>query len=80
MIRLQRRENGPYFTAFSLRILDMRVEIVKICTRSPTVLIEPVFRYRTPKSDRLLVREAIAIGIRPPATLVASLHIFPESE
>jgi hypothetical protein len=55
MIRLQRRENGPYFTAFSLRILDMRVEIVKICTRSPTVLIEPVFRYRTPKSDRLLV-------------------------
>jgi hypothetical protein len=27
-----------------------------------------------------LVCEAIAIGIRPPATLVASLHIFPESE
>jgi hypothetical protein len=59
MIRLQRWESGPYFAAFSLRIPDMRSffnmrEIVKICTHSPTVLIEPVFRYRTPKSDRLL--------------------------
>jgi hypothetical protein len=53
MIRLQRWETGPYFTAFSLHIPDMRSffqmrEIVKICPRSPTVLIEPVFRYRTP--------------------------------
>jgi hypothetical protein len=60
MIRLQRRENGQYFADSSLHIPDMRRfvqmrEIVKICTRSPTVLIEPVFRYRTPKSDRLLV-------------------------
>jgi len=42
MIRLQRRENGPYFTAFSLHIPDMRNfinmrEIAKICPRSPTV-------------------------------------------
>jgi len=37
MIRLQRRESGPYFTAFSLRIPDMRVKIGKICARSPTV-------------------------------------------
>ena len=54
MIRLQRREGGPYFAAFSLHIPDMRVEIVKICPRSPIVSIEPVFRFRTPKSDRLL--------------------------
>jgi len=37
MIRLQRWESGPYFTAFSLHIPDMRVEIVKICARPPTV-------------------------------------------
>jgi hypothetical protein len=42
MIRLQRWEIGPYFTAFSLHIPDMRSffnvrEIVKICTRSPRV-------------------------------------------
>ncbi len=37
MIRLQQWESGPYFTDFSLRIPDMRVEIVKICARSPTV-------------------------------------------
>jgi hypothetical protein len=37
MIRLQRWESGPYFTAFSLHIPDMRVKIVKICARSPTV-------------------------------------------
>jgi hypothetical protein len=59
MIRLQRWESGPYFAASSLRIPDMRSfihmhEIVKICPHSPTVLIEPVFRYRTPKSDRRL--------------------------
>ena len=59
MIRLQRRESGPYFTDFSLHIPDMRSfiymrEIVKICTRSRPFFIEPVFRYRTPKSDRLL--------------------------
>jgi len=29
MIRLQQWESGPYFTAFSLHIPDMRVEIVK---------------------------------------------------
>ena len=54
MIRLQRRESGPYFAGFSLHIPDMRVETVKICPRSRKVYIEPVFRYRTPKSDRLL--------------------------
>jgi len=37
MIRLQRWESGPYFADFSLHIPDMRVEIVKICPRSPTV-------------------------------------------
>ena len=37
MIRLQQWESGPYFTAFSLHIPDMRVEIVKICAHSPTV-------------------------------------------
>jgi hypothetical protein len=36
MIRLQRRESGPYFTDFSLHIPDMRVKIAKICARSPT--------------------------------------------
>ena len=36
--------------------LHVRTEIVKIGTRSRTVYIEPVFRYRTPKSDRLLAR------------------------
>ncbi len=62
MIRLQRWENGPYFAAFSLHIPDMRSfiyvrEIVKICPRSPIVSIKPVFRFRTPKSDRLLERD-----------------------
>lgn len=33
--------------------LHVRTEIIKICTRPPTVHIEPVFRYRTAKSDRL---------------------------
>ena len=37
LMRLQRWENGPYFADFSLHIPDMRVEIVKICPRSPTV-------------------------------------------
>jgi hypothetical protein len=37
MIRLQQRENESYFAAFSLHIPDMRVEIVKICIRSPAV-------------------------------------------
>ncbi len=50
MIRLQRWESGACFAAFSLHIPDMRVEIVKICPRSPTV------RDRTLKSDRLLAR------------------------
>jgi hypothetical protein len=59
MIRLQRWESGLFFAAFSLHIPDMRRfvqmrEIVKICPRSRPVQIEPVFRYRTPKSDRLL--------------------------
>ena len=58
MIRLQRRQGGSYFAAFSLHIPDMRSfinvrEIVKICPRSPIVSIEPMFRYRTPKSDGL---------------------------
>jgi hypothetical protein len=39
MMRLQRRENGPYFADFSLHIPDMRSffqmrEIVKISPRS----------------------------------------------
>ncbi len=46
------------FAAFSLHMPDMRVEIVKICFRSPIVSIKPVFRYRTPKSERLLDRSA----------------------
>ncbi len=59
-MRLQRWENGSYFADFSLHIPDMRGflnvrEIVKICPRSPIVSIKPMFRYRTPKSDRLLV-------------------------
>jgi hypothetical protein len=59
MVRLQRWENGPYFADFSLHTPDMRSffqmrEIVKICPRSPMGLIEPVFRFRTPKPDRLL--------------------------
>ena len=29
MIRLQRRDSGPYLAAFSLHIPDMRVQIVK---------------------------------------------------
>jgi hypothetical protein len=37
MMRLQRQENGTDFTVFSLHIPDMRVEIVKICPRSPAV-------------------------------------------
>ncbi len=42
VMRLQRRENGSYFTAFSLHIPDMRsflyvCEIVKICPRPFTV-------------------------------------------
>jgi hypothetical protein len=64
MIRLQQRESGPYFADFSLHIPDMRCfinmrEIVKFCIRSRRVLIEPVFRYRTPKSDRLLVDRVV---------------------
>ncbi len=43
MMRLQRWENGSYFTAFSLHTPGMRVEIGKIYPRC-----------RTPKSDRLL--------------------------
>jgi hypothetical protein len=55
MIRLQQCVSGPYFTAFSLHIPDLRVKIGKTCARSRWVLIEPVFHYRTPKSDRRLV-------------------------
>ncbi len=36
MMRLQRWENGSYFTAFSLHTPGMRVEIGKIYPRSPT--------------------------------------------
>ena len=59
MMRLQRLENGSYFADFFLYIPDMRSflnvrEIVRICPRSPIVSIKPLFRYRTPKSDRLL--------------------------
>jgi hypothetical protein len=66
MIRLQRWENGPYPATFSLGIPAMRRfvqmrEFVKICPRSPMVLIEPVFLYRTPKSGRLLV-EVVLVG------------------
>jgi len=32
MIRLQRRESGPYFTALSLRIPDMRAKICSRCS------------------------------------------------
>ena len=59
MIRLQRRDNGLYFAAFTLHILDMHSflhvgEFVRICPRYPAVSIKPMFRYRTPKSDKLL--------------------------
>ena len=42
MIRLQRWQSGSYFADFSLHIPDLRSflnvrEIVKICTRPPTV-------------------------------------------
>jgi hypothetical protein len=47
---------ASYFTAFSLDVSDGRRfnhvrEIVKICPRSATAYIEPVFSRRTPKSD-----------------------------
>jgi len=32
-----RNQCGPYFTAFSLHIPDMRVKIGKICPHSPIV-------------------------------------------
>ncbi len=69
MIRLQRWENGSYFTAFSLHIPDMRSfpdvrEIVKICPRSPIVSIKPVFRYRTPRSDSLLGNPLVSVDHR----------------
>jgi hypothetical protein len=54
MMRLQRWENGPYFTDFFLHIPDMSVKIVKIYARSAIVSINRMFRYRTPESDRLL--------------------------
>lgn len=49
-------QRGPYFTAFSLHIADMRSffnvrRIVRICPRSRTVYFESVFRYRTPLSQ-----------------------------
>jgi len=79
MIRLQRWESGPYFTAFSLHIPDMRSftnmrEIVKICPRSRWVQIEPVFRYRTPESDRLLV--SLQFFINQSETGIASRSPF----
>ncbi len=48
MMRQQRWENGSYFTDFSLNIADMRSfldmrEIVKICTRSPTVSLSNTY-------------------------------------
>jgi hypothetical protein len=79
MIRLQRWESGPYFTAFSLHIPDMRVEIVKICPRSPTVLIEPVFRYRTPKSGRL-PGEHEAAKIQPGGLLASGTETEPQEQ
>jgi len=51
-----RNQRGPYFAAFSLRIADMRVEIVKIWPRALRVSIEPMFRFLTPKHDRFLAR------------------------
>ena len=53
---MHRWESGPYTAAFSLNMPDMLVNIAKICARSPIVSIKPVFRCRTPKSDRLLDR------------------------
>jgi hypothetical protein len=53
----------------------MRVKIVKICARSPTVYIEPVFRYRTPKSDRLARNRSFDEGINV-ACLLACLLIL----
>ena len=59
MIRLQRSESGPYVRALTVHIPDMRVEIVKICPHS-SVFIEPVFRYRTPKFDRLIDDQSLS--------------------
>jgi hypothetical protein len=79
MIRLQWWESGPYFAGFSLRIPDMRNffnvhESVKICTRSPRVQIEPMFRYRTPKSDRLLADSARVPSLRADNAIIPITH------
>jgi hypothetical protein len=51
MIRLQRWESGPYFAAFSLHIPAMRVEIARICPRSPIVSLSNTY-----------VRQALSVG------------------
>jgi hypothetical protein len=72
MIRLQRWESGPYFTAFSLHIPDMLSffnlhEIAKICPRSPTYL-----------SNRCFAFEHLSpTGAYSPATVIDSIRIDP---
>ena len=66
MIRLQRWESGPYFAAFSLHITDMRVEIVKICPRSPTVSQSNTQVRQAPSQARA----------RRPGNLFAALRLF----
>jgi hypothetical protein len=53
-----RNVSGPCLAAFSFSIADMPGfkdvrKIVKICPPASRFFIEPMFRYRTPKSDRL---------------------------
>ena len=50
MIRLQRRESGPYSAAFSLRIPNMRVEIDRICPRALAVSLSNIWVGRAAES------------------------------
>ena len=59
MTRLQPREPGSYLTDLSLPVPDIRRFVhvrktVKIRPRSTNVYVEPVFQYRTPRSETLL--------------------------
>ncbi len=63
MMRLQRWDSGPYFTAFSLHIPDMRSflhvrEIVKICPRSAIVAIKSDFYQTGVSLSHTQVRQA----------------------
>jgi hypothetical protein len=79
MTRLQRWESGPYFTDFSVHTPELRrfAQMREIVTMYPCfriVSIELVFRYRTPKSDRLLGRTGCGLLIQPYAALNNLVH------